>query len=237
MNFGLIKKLLFLSTFIGALFLHSPVKAQQAVGLHLSLGKPFTLAALKAAANNPYMAVAPGFGYQYTFSEKIAVWGSLGVLSTGYYNEFEGLKWGSEHDGMGNWVPDPNLPHQGEMRTFLVFSALQAGTKIFFSQNRLRTFLQPYLEADVYLSSRNTTLLYLDNGDLDSKTSSSEPINPQHRFVFSTGIGFGWEMDLGDYFTVYLIPEVKWMTSNLASTIKTATVLIPALKMGVWYKI
>ncbi len=236
MQIGLFEKLILLTFFLGFHSFIIPVFGQQAVGLHFAAGKSFSIAPLKAASEQAYYSLAPGFDYQYSFSDKLAFFGGVGMLSTGKHTINDDLRWGSEHDGMGNYVRDPSLPHKIDSRVFQLFLAIQAGIKYYVTNNRVRIFIQPYLEEDIFLSNRNTTLSYLDNGDLHSKTSTSEPITPHRKLVISAGLGIGAEIDLSNRFSLYLIADGKLMTSEVASPVKAVSI-IPALKLGVWYKI
>lgn len=229
------KKLMLSGLTFFLLLLLKPVNAQHAVGLHFAIGKSYSTAPLKPVGERGYYSVAPGFDYQLTLSEKVAWFSSIGLLSTGRHS-IDTLRWGSEIDDQGNYLPDPTLPHRSDTRVFQLFGAIQSGIKYYFTNNQIKLFAQPYLEGDIFLSHRNTTLYFLDNGDVDTKTSSAEPFTPKRKFVFSAGLGFGAEIDFGDYFSVYLVADGKVMTTDVASLNK-ATSLIPALKFGVWYKI
>lgn len=213
----------------------NPVFSQHAVGLHFAVGVSYSTAPLKPAGEQGFYSLAPGFNYQYTISEKLTWVSSLGLLSTGRHS-LDTLRWGSETDGMGNYVPDPTLPHKSDTRVFQLFGAIQSGIKYYLTDKRIRMFVQPYLEGDIFLSHRNTTLYFLDNGDVDTKTSSAEPFTPKRKFVFSAGMGFGAEMEVGEHFSVYLVADGKLMTTDVAS-LNQATSLIPAMKVGIWYRI
>jgi hypothetical protein len=236
MRTGLLKKILFLTLFLGFYSLTPIATAQQAVGLHFATGKTYSIAATQAPARRPYYSLAPGIDYQRNMSDKFAFWGSLGLLSTGRHSINEDFRWPSEHDGQGNWVPDPNLPHKNERRVFLLFLSIQAGVKYYLTDNQVRLFVQPYLEGDIFLSHRETRLLFLDNGDLDSKTSIAEPYVANRNVVFATGAGFGGEMELGDRFSLYLLGDGKFVLSNAVNALE-GSVFIPAIRLGVLYKI
>ncbi|MCB0651380.1 MAG: hypothetical protein KDC85_08920 [Saprospiraceae bacterium] len=213
----------------------TPIHAQHSVGLHFAVGKSYSLAPVKPAGEKGYYSVAPGFDYQFAFTEKFFLYSSLGLLSTGRHT-IDSLKWGSETDNMGNYVPDPSLPHKSDARVFQLFGAVQTGIKYYLTEKRLRLFIQPYLEGDVFLSNRNTTLYFLDNGDLDTKTSTAEPFIPKRKFVFSAGFGIGAEWALSDLFSVYLIADAKLMTTDVTPLDK-ANSIIPAIKTGLWYNL
>ncbi len=213
----------------------NPVQAQHAVGLHFSVGGSYSIAPLKPVGERGFYSLAPGFDYQYTISEKLTWVSSLGLLSTGRHT-IDTLRWGSETDGMGNYVPDPTLPHKSDTRVFQLFGAIQSGIKYYLTDKRVQLFMQPYLEGDIFLSHRNTTLYFLDNGEIDTKTSSAEPFTPKRKFVFSAGLGFGAEMDINEGFSIYLVADGKIMTTDVAS-LNNAISLIPAAKLGIWYKI
>ncbi len=236
MQTGLLKKMLFITFLWGSLSFSNQATAQQAVGLHFALGNTYSIAAIKSGARQPYYSIAPGIDYQHNTSDKFAFWSSLGVLSTGQHSTSNDLRWGSEHDDQGNWVPDPNLPHKAERRIFLLYLSIQAGVKYYLTDNRIRLFVQPYLEGDAFLSHRETNLLFLDNGDLNSKTSVTEPYVVKQNIVFATGAGFGGEMELGDRFSLYLLCDGKFMLTKTVSNAE-GSVFIPAIRLGVLYKI
>jgi hypothetical protein len=231
----LLKKLFFTAVIIFLSSWTHPADAQHAVGVHFALGKSYSLSALKPDGEKAYYSVAPGFDYQFTFSEKFSCYGSIGLLSSGRH-QIDTLRWGSETDSMGNYIPDPSLPHKSDKRIFQLFGAIQAGIKYYITDNDIRFFLQPYLEGDIFLSNRNTTLYFLDNNDLDTRTSAAEPFTPKRKFVLSAGLGFGAEKDLGYRFTIYLVADGKLMTTDVAS-LDRSTSVIPSIKAGVFYKI
>jgi hypothetical protein len=225
--------ILLLLTGTGAFF--NPINAQRSVGIHFAAGESISLAPLKVGNERNYYSVAPGFGYQQVISSKWSLFAGVGLLSTGkVFNDTH--TWPSEHDGSGGYMPDPTLPHKSETRIFQLFSNVQLGAKYYLNQSKIRLFLQPYIEGDIFLSNRSTRVFLLDNGDVYEKISISEARPPKRKFVFSTGFGFGGEMDIGDQFVIFAVPDLKFMTSDVGTTVK-ATSLIIALKMGVWYKL
>jgi hypothetical protein len=187
-------------------FFQSRLTAQRAVGVHFAAGESFSLAAIRAGNERNYYSVAPGFGYQQVISSKmVSVCRRIGLLSTGKYY-FDTHTWPSEHDGSGGYLPDPGLPHESETRVFQLFSNIQLGVKYYLNQSKVRWFLQPYIEGDIFLSNRSTKVFLLDNGDVYEKISVSEARPPKRKFVFSTGFGIGGEMDLGDQFVIFRRP-------------------------------
>ena len=211
--------------------------AQSAVGFHFSVGQSHSLAPLKSDAVKGYYSFASGFDYQHQLSERLFIYGGFGLLTSSEQTNIQNdLTWPSEHDGLGAYQRDPALPHSLDMRELVLFLSVQAGIKYYITKNKIRLFAQPYLEENIFLAKQSSSVLFLDDGSTYSKKTISEPFQNSKPFAFAMGLGLGAEMELGKRFTIYLMPEVKLLFTDI-STVDNSKSLIPAARLGVWYKL
>ena len=211
--------------------------AQSAVGFHFSLGQSHSLAPFRSDIVEDYYSIASGFDYQHQLSERIFIYAGFGLLTISEQTNIQnGLRWGSEHNGLGGYQRDPTLPHSLDMRQLVLFFSVQAGMKYYITKSKIRLFAQPYLEENIFLAKQSSSILFLDDGSTYSKKTISEPFQSSKPLAFAMGLGFGAEIDLGRRFSLYLMPEVKLLFTDI-STVDNSKSLIPAARLGVWYKL
>jgi len=167
-------------------------------------------------------------GLQYTqFGERILEDGNL--------------RWPSEHDGNGNYVPDPSLPHRLEFVRKTDYFSFRAGLGYdLFSSEKFRMGVMPFAEANFLLSNNTELELYLDNGDLFNR--SEDQTDPDFRTVnASAGIALSFQAKVGSKFDLSLSPDVSYQLQsasvNNGDFSDTRRYFAVSLNAGVFYRL
>lgn len=151
------------------------------------------------------------------------------------------LRWPSEHDGNGVYVPDPSLPHRLEFLRKTDYFSFRAGLGYdLFSSEKFRIGVMPFAEANILLSNNNDRKLYLDNGDLFSH--SENEIDPDFRIVnASAGLALDFQAKVGSKFNLFLSPDVSYQLQpasvNNGDFSDTRRYFAVSLNAGVFYQL
>ena len=146
--------------------------------------------------------------------------------------ETDNVMWGSEHDGMGGWKPDPSLPHTLKLtRTYQYLDFTFAYRKM-LSEKKWRSFFEIGIAPTVYLGTTLNILLGTDA----SKIKRKEP--DVNSFSMNIQYSYGVERDFGKNFSFVLQPTFYnyILPTSLKSSVKEFLVS-GSLEVAVRYKL
>jgi hypothetical protein len=96
-----------------------------------------------------------GFNYNQKIGKKIFIKTGIRLASVGYQKEKRtGLRWPSEHDGMGGWSPDPNLPHEIQTVLDYWFAEMPLAARFEMNKKKLSPFFELGISPSIFLATR-----------------------------------------------------------------------------------
>ncbi len=96
-----------------------------------------------------------GFNFNQRLNQKLVLKTGLRLAFIGYKGENKtGLKWGSEHDGMGGWTPDPTLPHEIQGNYNHWFIEVPIVGRYEFENEKFTPFIEVGLSPYYYLTTK-----------------------------------------------------------------------------------
>lgn len=154
-----------------------------------------------------------GFNYNLRLTNKIFLKTGLRLASVGYKGEKRtGLKWGSEHDGKGGWIPDPSLPHEIQMVHDYWFTTIPIAGRFEINQKKLSSFFELGVSPSIYMTTR--TKIITDIGtDSDFQNGDVHNFNKLHIVGF---VSFGMNYSLNDNFQFFGQPIVRYHLTKMA---------------------
>ena len=218
------KKLLFLLCLTSITI----INAQSSIGLHFGAGMSYKLVALQQASVSNHFSSSSGIDFYYDIDDGFSLYTGLGIFMI---SEVSNLRWGTQHNGFGAFLEgDENKTH-----TFLQFFSIPLGIKYYLTNTKVRLFVQPYVEMDIFLSQ----YYRFKTGKFQYERSKALPLFPENEpltYTIATGLGFGAEIDLGKRLSLHLMPEVKLLFTDMATSTGGKT-FIPSARLGLSYKL
>lgn len=159
-------KIVFVSILISFPFL---MEAQLNSSLDIIFGMDHSFRTLSASDENPdYQNIIEvrriekpqfnyrfGLNYNHRVNDHIFLKTGIRMARIGYIvKEDDNLRWPSEHDGMGGWKPDPNLPHNIKFVEDHFFIEIPFAGRYEFNQQKLTPFIEAGIMPHVYLGTR-----------------------------------------------------------------------------------
>ena len=96
-----------------------------------------------------------GFNYNIQVNKKLFTKTGLRLASVGYLTkESSNLRWGSEHDGMGGFINDPNLPDEVKLTKEYFFVEVPLAVRYQLSESKFSLFVEAGLSPNIYLTTR-----------------------------------------------------------------------------------
>ncbi|HMG15429.1 MAG TPA: outer membrane beta-barrel protein [Saprospiraceae bacterium] len=139
-----------------------------------------------------------GLNFERQISKNYWLQIGLRYSSLGHQIIIKGLKWGTEHDGMGGYKYDPTLNHSFQTITNYTFLEIPIGIKYIFNKNSIWIpYILAALSTNIYLSTITREIT-----DFTDKTETER--SPQiHRISLSTNLGFGIDYSIGKNFSLF----------------------------------
>ena len=154
-----------------------------------------------------------GFNYNLRLSNKIFLKTGLRLASVGYKGEKKtGLRWGSEHDGMGGWIPDPNLPHEIQLVHDYWFTEIPIAGRIEINKKKLSPFFELGVSPSIYMTTRTKTITDIGT-DSEFQNGDVHNFNKLHVVGF---LSFGMNYSLNDKFQIFGQPVFRYHLTKLA---------------------
>ena len=175
-----------------------------------------------------------GFNYNRRLTSKIVLKTGLRLASVGYKGEKKtGLRWGSEHDGMGGWIPDPSLPHEIQLVHDYWFTELPIAGRFEINQKKLSPFFELGISPSVYMTTRTKTITDIgtnsefQNGDVHN-------FNKLHIVGF---ISFGLNYSINDRNQLFGQPTFRYHLTKLADAPISENLYNFGIEIGIRRKI
>ena len=135
-----------------------------------------------------------GFNYNRKVANKIFLKTGIRLMSIGYKGEQKtGLRWGSEHNGMGEWIPDPNLAHEIQLIDDYWFFEIPMAGRFEFSEKKLRLFLETGVSPSIYLTTRRKSITDIGT-NVEFQNNNTHNFNKFH-LVGNLSFGISYSID------------------------------------------
>ncbi|MEM1119621.1 MAG: hypothetical protein AAGJ18_04190 [Bacteroidota bacterium] len=133
-----------------------------------------------------------GLNYNHPFSDRLFIKTGIRLASVGYKRgKTTGLRWGSEFDGMGNWTPDPNLPHEIQDMVDHWLIEIPIIGRIELSDNQLKPFVEFGVSPHFYWKSRTKRVTDIDESVIFSNISFFKSL----QMVASLSMGMAYSIN------------------------------------------
>jgi len=134
-----------------------------------------------------------GFNYNRHLTKRVYLKTGVRLASTGFNGEKKtGLVWPSEHDGMGGFVLNPNLPHEQQVNQDFWFVEFPIAGRIELSDKRFTPFIELGISPSIYLTTRSKFI-----SDIDTSVDFNKEAN-FNSLQFIGNISFGLNYTLKD---------------------------------------
>lgn len=215
-----------LFTFI-FLFLVSGIYSQTSIQAHFGIAHTYrqlvsdqdplsnTVVNIRNESERPEWNYNFGLGVNLPVSQKVFIKTGFGLSYLGYLvKEDEDLQWPSEHDGMGGFINDPNLPMHLKISEDYIF--LTAPLQLRYEFQKEDRKWTPYLEGGVLLNIYLTTQTITTT---DGERSTTQVKNGKIQIVQpSTQAAIGLQYRMSEKMQVFLQGEGNYFIDTLTET-------------------
>jgi len=167
-----------------------------------------------------------GFNYNKRVSQHLFLKGGIRFASVGYHGKKEtGLRYGSEHDGMGGWTPDPTLVHERQFTYDYWFIELPVVGRYEFNAKKISPFVELGFAPTYYLTTRiheQTDLgdeKYFWDGDVTANFNKLHIVG-----IFSIGFNY----TASEKIQLFAQPTFRYHLTKLVSDAQFSEYLISA---------
>lgn len=175
-----------------------------------------------------------GFNYNRKISKNIFLKTGLRFASIGYKGEkITGIRWGSEHDGMGGWILDPSLPHEFQLVYDYWFTEIPMAGRFEINRKKLSPFFELGISPSIYLTSRKKTVTDIGK-ESEVPNGDVQDFNRLHVVGF---ISFGLNYSLNDTFQLFGQPVFRYHLTQLADAPISEYLLNYGIEIGIRRKI
>jgi len=154
----------------------------------------------------------------------------LRLAIIGYKGENRtGLRWGSEHDGMGGWVLDPTLPHEIQLIDDYWFIELPIGARIRLNNKKLNPFFEFGVSPSIYLTTKTKIIT-----DIDTSTKFNK--NSQDEFNKIQMVGFislGMNYYLNENIQIFGQPIIRYHLTKMADALINENLFNYGIEIGI----
>ena len=153
-----------------------------------------------------------GFNFNKRLTNKLHLKTGIRLASIGYKGEKKtGLKWGSEHDGMGGWTPDPNLPHEIQFIDDYWFIEIPIAGRYEFGERKLIPYIELGASPSFFLKTRTKTITDIST---ETRFHSEEPL-PFNKFHLVGNVSFGANYLISENMQVFGQPIFRYHLTKL----------------------
>jgi len=174
-----------------------------------------------------------GFNYNNKLSSKIFLRTGIRLASVGYKTKKIGLRFGSQHDGMGGFTPsnDPSLTSEIRLVTDYWFIEMPVAGRYEISQKKIAPFIEFGISPSIYLTTKNKSKTNLSS---NSEFDKEDIIKNFHVVGF---ISFGINYSLNEKFQFFGQPVFRYHFKELADTPISERLFNCGIEIGVRRKI
>ncbi len=165
---------------------------------------------------NPTYSYTIGLGFNKRLNKKMAV--NIGFAFAGTSNESTGgLRWGSSHDGNGEYVaPDPDNTIYA-FKEFSYYFQMPIGIRYYWSQSTWKFYVQPGFDLEYLQGKRNAYLRKDEQGK--SLVIAQNSVDVLQQYSVLAALRMGLEKSLNARFSFFLEPEYSISLVNISSLI------------------
>lgn len=173
--------------------------------------------------SSPKFNYRVGLGYDKSLSEKCWLEAGLQLSSIGYNGAHQtGLRWGSEFQANGTWVPDPTLPHEIRFIYDYLMLEIPVGIRYVFGNKRWKPYVGAGLSLNLVFHEQQKQITDI-GGDISTHDSSGF-LN----ITISSNLGFGVDYAVSDNYRFFVQSAFRGHFTKLKST----PVPLPLYNMG-----
>lgn len=150
-----------------------------------------------------------GFNYNKRLTNKLFLKTGLRLASIGYKGEEQtGLRWGSDHDGMGGFSPspDPTIPREVQIIDNYIFLEVPIMARWEWGAKKWTTFMETGLSPHIYLTNRNRIITDISN---EIEWSAVKP-DGFNKIQFVASLSFGTNYQLNDTLQFFAQPVARY---------------------------
>lgn len=132
-----------------------------------------------------------GLNYNRQLTNKFFLKTGLRLASVGYNGAIKTLKWPSEVDSLGNWVPDPTLNHKRQYIYDFWYLDIPLAGRFEFSGKKLTPFMEAGVSPHIYLFTKEKTVTDFET-TVDNKSGDDHANIKNIQLVgsFSFGVNY-----------------------------------------------
>jgi len=152
-----------------------------------------------------------GANYRKGYSEKNYLKLGARISSLGYKRNYDGLRFGSQHDGMGGFDPDldPDAPNDAKVYTNYLFFELPISFGVIQRKDKFSFFAEAGVSPNIYLTTRTKTIF-----DADPSTDSQRDPNVRSANI-SALLAVGVSYHINDNFSIFGQPSFRYHFTTL----------------------
>lgn len=173
-----------------------------------------------------------GFNYNQKIAERLYLKSGVRLASVGFKGEKKtDLIWGSEHDGMGGFIPDPNAPKEFQSIPDFWFLELPLIGRYEFASQKVIPFLEIGLSPTIYLKTRNKVITDIDETIISYKSNSFNNLQ------LVGNVSFGLNYNLNEQLQLFGQPIFRYHFTKSENTPIEERLFSGGLEIGVRRKI
>ncbi len=153
-----------------------------------------------------------GGDYHRSLSERISLKLGARISSVGYVLKNSSLTWGTQHNGMGGWTTDPNLPQSYKLSEDFLFIEIPVTIRYWLNNSNIRMYLESGLYPAIYLTTRQSVKLDEETNTTYERYDFNTFNNLQFVGLFSVG----FEKKLKNNNGMFLQPTFRYHLTKMA---------------------
>lgn len=212
------KKILFSSML--AITLASAVSAQSNTMIYVQGGiKQSIYTASAWRTRLPFYGLQLGGGLSHHLKGKFYWYTGLHYATLGERLLInDNFQWGSEHDGNGNYQPNPDLPHRRTAEQHTGYLSARLGMGYYLTNNeRFRLKAMPFADVDFVWTNIRDERLYMDEHQTIYSIMSIEKSSLRSPNL-SAGLALSFEVKVAGQFDVFISPEATYQLFHTTTT-------------------
>ena len=113
-----------------------------------------------------------GFNYNKKIAERLYLKSGVRLASVGFKGEKKDIRWASQHDGMGGFIPDPTVASEIQFIPDFLFLELPLVGRFEFANKKITPFVELGFSPTIYLKTRTEIITDLSEELISSKEDS-----------------------------------------------------------------
>ncbi len=153
-----------------------------------------------------------GLNYNRRLGKKIILRTGLQFASVGYKEKKRtGIIWGSEFNDMGEWEPDPSLPHEMQLKINYWFIGVPIAGRYEFSHKKFAPYFELGASPSIYLRTRIKAI-----SDIGTEKETYDGIESDfNRFHVVGFASFGVNYSVNEQYQLFGQPTFRYHLTKL----------------------